>query len=35
MAKTEDVPYSHYVVPVLLLIGWIAGCALMVYFVFS
>ncbi|XP_070610226.1 sarcoplasmic/endoplasmic reticulum calcium ATPase regulator DWORF [Erythrolamprus reginae] len=37
MARTEaePLPYSRYIVPVLLMIGWIAGCALMVYYVFS
>ncbi|XP_062987542.1 sarcoplasmic/endoplasmic reticulum calcium ATPase regulator DWORF [Elgaria multicarinata webbii] len=35
MAETEAIPYSKYVVPTLLFIGWILGCALMVYFVFS
>ncbi|XP_060098689.1 sarcoplasmic/endoplasmic reticulum calcium ATPase regulator DWORF [Heteronotia binoei] len=29
------IPYSRLVVPVLLLLGWLAGCALMVYYVFS
>ncbi|XP_072849341.1 sarcoplasmic/endoplasmic reticulum calcium ATPase regulator DWORF [Pogona vitticeps] len=35
MAKTEAIPYTNYIVPILLLIGWIVGCVLMVYFVFS
>ncbi|XP_051637977.1 sarcoplasmic/endoplasmic reticulum calcium ATPase regulator DWORF isoform X1 [Manacus candei] len=28
-------PLSHLVVPVLLALGWLLGCALMVYIVFS
>ncbi|XP_066478400.1 sarcoplasmic/endoplasmic reticulum calcium ATPase regulator DWORF [Tiliqua scincoides] len=35
MAQPEAIPYSRYVVPALLCVGWIIGCALMVYFVFS
>ncbi|XP_053168903.1 sarcoplasmic/endoplasmic reticulum calcium ATPase regulator DWORF [Hemicordylus capensis] len=35
MAVPEPIPYSRLVVPALLLIGWLVGCALMVYFVFS
>lgn len=33
--SSEAIPYTQYIVPVLLLIGWIVGCVLMVYFVFS
>lgn len=29
------VPLSRLIVPVLLAVGWIVGCALMVYIVFS
>ncbi|XP_068548082.1 sarcoplasmic/endoplasmic reticulum calcium ATPase regulator DWORF isoform X1 [Anas acuta] len=29
------VPLSRLVVPILLAVGWIVGCALMVYIVFS
>ncbi|XP_053246301.1 sarcoplasmic/endoplasmic reticulum calcium ATPase regulator DWORF [Podarcis raffonei] len=35
MEKSETIPYSTYVVPALLLLGWLAGCVLMVWFVFS
>ncbi|XP_042316723.1 sarcoplasmic/endoplasmic reticulum calcium ATPase regulator DWORF [Sceloporus undulatus] len=35
MAQTETVLYSQYFVPILLLIAWIVGCILTVYFVFS
>ncbi|XP_064418107.1 sarcoplasmic/endoplasmic reticulum calcium ATPase regulator DWORF-like [Latimeria chalumnae] len=35
MANSDQIPYAHLVVPVLLLIGWIVGCALVVYVVFS
>ncbi|XP_065496072.1 sarcoplasmic/endoplasmic reticulum calcium ATPase regulator DWORF isoform X2 [Caloenas nicobarica] len=30
-----QVPLSRLVVPILLAVGWIVGCALMVYIVFS
>ncbi|XP_030350967.1 sarcoplasmic/endoplasmic reticulum calcium ATPase regulator DWORF [Strigops habroptila] len=33
--KKAHVPLSHLVVPILLAVGWIVGCALMVYIVFS
>ncbi|XP_061227575.1 sarcoplasmic/endoplasmic reticulum calcium ATPase regulator DWORF [Neopsephotus bourkii] len=32
---SAQVPLSHLVVPILLAAGWIVGCALMVYIVFS
>ncbi|XP_028650345.1 sarcoplasmic/endoplasmic reticulum calcium ATPase regulator DWORF-like [Erpetoichthys calabaricus] len=35
MTSTGQMDASRYVVPVLLMIGWIVGCALVVYFVFS
>ncbi|XP_060622756.1 sarcoplasmic/endoplasmic reticulum calcium ATPase regulator DWORF [Anolis sagrei] len=35
MAQTVTIPYSQYLVPLLLLIAWIVGCVLTVYFVFS
>ncbi|XP_027633560.1 sarcoplasmic/endoplasmic reticulum calcium ATPase regulator DWORF [Falco biarmicus] len=35
MAEPAQVPLSHLVVPILLAVGWIVGCALMVYIVFS
>ncbi|XP_051482599.1 sarcoplasmic/endoplasmic reticulum calcium ATPase regulator DWORF [Apus apus] len=31
----ERAPFSRLVVPLLLAVGWIVGCALMVYIVFS
>ncbi|XP_065530792.1 sarcoplasmic/endoplasmic reticulum calcium ATPase regulator DWORF isoform X1 [Lathamus discolor] len=33
--KKAQVSLSHLVVPILLAVGWIVGCALMVYIVFS
>ncbi|XP_026710706.1 DWARF open reading frame isoform X1 [Athene cunicularia] len=33
--KKAQVPLSRLVVPILLAVGWIVGCALMVYIVFS
>ncbi|XP_051637978.1 sarcoplasmic/endoplasmic reticulum calcium ATPase regulator DWORF isoform X2 [Manacus candei] len=35
MAEPAPAPLSHLVVPVLLALGWLLGCALMVYIVFS
>ncbi|XP_054839972.1 sarcoplasmic/endoplasmic reticulum calcium ATPase regulator DWORF isoform X2 [Eublepharis macularius] len=35
MAEPEQIPYSRLVVPILLLVGWLAGCVLMVYYIFS
>ncbi|XP_065700931.2 sarcoplasmic/endoplasmic reticulum calcium ATPase regulator DWORF [Patagioenas fasciata] len=35
MAEPAQVPLSRLVVPMLLALGWIVGCALMVYIVFS
>ncbi|XP_053456681.1 sarcoplasmic/endoplasmic reticulum calcium ATPase regulator DWORF [Nycticebus coucang] len=35
MAEKAVSTYSHLLVPVLLLIGWIVGCVIMVYVVFS
>ncbi|XP_031410890.1 sarcoplasmic/endoplasmic reticulum calcium ATPase regulator DWORF isoform X1 [Meleagris gallopavo] len=32
---TAQLPLSRLVVPILLAVGWIVGCALMVYIVFS
>ncbi|XP_024899981.1 DWARF open reading frame [Pteropus alecto] len=34
MAEKESTS-SHLLVPVLLLVGWIVGCIIMVYVVFS
>ncbi|XP_025070613.1 sarcoplasmic/endoplasmic reticulum calcium ATPase regulator DWORF isoform X2 [Alligator mississippiensis] len=34
MAEPEN-QYSRFVIPALLVVGWIIGCALMVYIVFS
>ncbi|XP_029473047.1 DWARF open reading frame [Rhinatrema bivittatum] len=30
-----EVEYTRYIVPALLLAGWIVGCGVMVYIVFS
>ncbi|XP_074860377.1 sarcoplasmic/endoplasmic reticulum calcium ATPase regulator DWORF [Carettochelys insculpta] len=35
MAEPAEVQYSRFVIPALLLVGWIVGCVLMVYIVFS
>ncbi|XP_072722914.1 sarcoplasmic/endoplasmic reticulum calcium ATPase regulator DWORF [Ciconia boyciana] len=35
MAEPAQLPLSRLVVPILLGVGWIVGCALMVYIVFS
>ncbi|XP_028587182.2 sarcoplasmic/endoplasmic reticulum calcium ATPase regulator DWORF isoform X2 [Podarcis muralis] len=35
MEKSETILYSTYVIPPLLLLGWLAGCVLMVWYVFS
>lgn len=35
MAEPAQVPLSRLVVPMLLALGWLVGCALMVYIVFS
>ncbi|XP_027503316.1 sarcoplasmic/endoplasmic reticulum calcium ATPase regulator DWORF isoform X3 [Chiroxiphia lanceolata] len=35
MCCSAPAPLSRLVVPVLLALGWILGCALMVYIVFS
>ncbi|XP_024851641.1 sarcoplasmic/endoplasmic reticulum calcium ATPase regulator DWORF [Bos indicus] len=35
MAEKAEATLSRYVVPILLLIGWIVGCIVMVYVVFS
>ncbi|XP_071608989.1 sarcoplasmic/endoplasmic reticulum calcium ATPase regulator DWORF [Heliangelus exortis] len=35
MADPAQVPLSHLLVPLLLAVGWIMGCALLVYIVFS
>ncbi|XP_064020861.1 sarcoplasmic/endoplasmic reticulum calcium ATPase regulator DWORF isoform X2 [Pogoniulus pusillus] len=35
MAEAAQVPLSRLLVPLLLAAGWIVGCALMVYIVFS
>ncbi|XP_032643262.1 sarcoplasmic/endoplasmic reticulum calcium ATPase regulator DWORF [Chelonoidis abingdonii] len=35
MAELGAIPYSRFFVPALLVVGWIVGCALMVYIVFS
>ncbi|XP_043378695.1 sarcoplasmic/endoplasmic reticulum calcium ATPase regulator DWORF [Caretta caretta] len=35
MAEVGEIPYSRLVVPALLMVGWIVGCVLMVYIVFS
>uniref|UniRef100_A0A8C6E0N4 Small transmembrane regulator of ion transport 1 n=1 Tax=Moschus moschiferus TaxID=68415 RepID=A0A8C6E0N4_MOSMO len=35
MAEKAEVSLSRFVVPILLLIGWIVGCIVMVYVVFS
>ncbi|XP_066049998.1 sarcoplasmic/endoplasmic reticulum calcium ATPase regulator DWORF [Chamaea fasciata] len=35
MAEPAPAPLSRLLVPVLLALGWILGCALMVYIVFS
>ncbi|XP_031459616.1 sarcoplasmic/endoplasmic reticulum calcium ATPase regulator DWORF [Phasianus colchicus] len=32
---SAPLPLSRLVVPILLAVGWIVGCALMVYIVFS
>ncbi|XP_073930044.1 sarcoplasmic/endoplasmic reticulum calcium ATPase regulator DWORF isoform X2 [Castor canadensis] len=34
MAEKEST-LSHFMVPILLLIGWIVGCIVMIYVVFS
>ncbi|XP_043378694.1 sarcoplasmic/endoplasmic reticulum calcium ATPase regulator DWORF isoform X1 [Chelonia mydas] len=33
--RKGEIPYSRLVVPALLMVGWIVGCVLMVYIVFS
>ncbi|XP_045857692.1 sarcoplasmic/endoplasmic reticulum calcium ATPase regulator DWORF [Meles meles] len=35
MAEKAELPSSRLLVPILLLIGWIVGCIIMVYVVFS
>ncbi|XP_030700469.1 sarcoplasmic/endoplasmic reticulum calcium ATPase regulator DWORF [Globicephala melas] len=35
MAEKATTTFSHLLVPILLLIGWIVGCIVMVYVVFS
>ncbi|XP_047641154.1 sarcoplasmic/endoplasmic reticulum calcium ATPase regulator DWORF [Phacochoerus africanus] len=35
MAEKAESTLSHLLVPILLLIGWIVGCIVMVYVVFS
>ncbi|XP_033615466.1 sarcoplasmic/endoplasmic reticulum calcium ATPase regulator DWORF isoform X1 [Fukomys damarensis] len=35
MAEKAEHTLSHLMVPVLLLIGWIVGCIIVVYVVFS
>ncbi|XP_054022940.1 sarcoplasmic/endoplasmic reticulum calcium ATPase regulator DWORF [Dryobates pubescens] len=35
MAEPAHGPLSRLLVPLLLAVGWIVGCALMVYIVFS
>ncbi|XP_069330966.1 sarcoplasmic/endoplasmic reticulum calcium ATPase regulator DWORF [Eulemur rufifrons] len=35
MAEKAASTFSHLLVPILLLIGWIVGCIIMVYVVFS
>ncbi|XP_067405552.1 sarcoplasmic/endoplasmic reticulum calcium ATPase regulator DWORF [Emydura macquarii macquarii] len=35
MAELAEIPYSRLLVPALLMVGWIVGCVLMVYIVFS
>ncbi|XP_035422439.1 sarcoplasmic/endoplasmic reticulum calcium ATPase regulator DWORF [Cygnus atratus] len=35
MAFSSGTTFSRLVVPILLAVGWIVGCALMVYIVFS
>ncbi|XP_026948598.1 sarcoplasmic/endoplasmic reticulum calcium ATPase regulator DWORF [Orcinus orca] len=35
MAEKAAATFSHLLVPILLLIGWIVGCIVMVYVVFS
>ncbi|XP_075865934.1 sarcoplasmic/endoplasmic reticulum calcium ATPase regulator DWORF [Microcebus murinus] len=35
MAEKAESTFSHLLVPILLLIGWIVGCIIMVYVVFS
>ncbi|KAM9697308.1 sarcoplasmic/endoplasmic reticulum calcium ATPase regulator DWORF [Muntiacus reevesi] len=35
MAEKAEATLSRFLVPILLLIGWIVGCIVMVYVVFS
>ncbi|XP_029111191.1 sarcoplasmic/endoplasmic reticulum calcium ATPase regulator DWORF-like [Scleropages formosus] len=35
MAQTGQVDASRMVVPALLMVGWIVGCAVVVYLVFN
>ncbi|XP_073930043.1 sarcoplasmic/endoplasmic reticulum calcium ATPase regulator DWORF isoform X1 [Castor canadensis] len=35
MAEKAESTLSHFMVPILLLIGWIVGCIVMIYVVFS
>ncbi|NP_001339058.1 sarcoplasmic/endoplasmic reticulum calcium ATPase regulator DWORF [Macaca nemestrina] len=35
MAEKAGSTFSHLLVPILLLIGWIVGCIIMIYVVFS
>ncbi|KAE8604151.1 hypothetical protein XENTR_v10014592 [Xenopus tropicalis] len=35
MEETGIMAYKKFLVPVLLGVGWIAGCVLMIYVVFS
>ncbi|XP_069069413.1 sarcoplasmic/endoplasmic reticulum calcium ATPase regulator DWORF [Pleurodeles waltl] len=34
-ASAGEIPYKQFIVPALLITGWIVGCAMMVYVIFS
>ncbi|XP_030072696.1 sarcoplasmic/endoplasmic reticulum calcium ATPase regulator DWORF [Microcaecilia unicolor] len=35
MAEPGQIEYSRLIVPALLIVGWIVGCGVMVYIIFS